>query len=162
MTRFGFINDYERKSMEDANHYKHMMEAHRIYKILARLNVEFDEVLGWIIGRTPLPPLNEVFAEVHHEENRTHVMLGNKTSIGKVKSLALITDPTANTATNFQQKSEYKPQVWCDYCSKLCHTRETCWKPHGKPTNWKYKSGDLNNRGNFTANEANMNLFTKD
>ena len=26
---------------------------------------------------------------------------------------------------------------WCDHCKKPWHTRETCWKLHGKPSNWK-------------------------
>ena len=58
------FNDYEWKSTNDANHYKQTVEAHRIYKFLARLDVEFDEVRGRIIGRLPLPKISEVFAEV--------------------------------------------------------------------------------------------------
>ncbi|XP_010269385.1 PREDICTED: uncharacterized protein LOC104606050 [Nelumbo nucifera] len=42
------------------------------------LNVEFDEVRGGIIGRNPLPPIGEVFAEVRREESRRQVMLGKK------------------------------------------------------------------------------------
>lgn len=56
-----------------------MMEAYRIHKFLVGLNMEFDEVQGWIIGRTPLPSLSEVFAEVCHEEILRHVILWNKT-----------------------------------------------------------------------------------
>lgn len=63
------FNDYEWKSTEDANHYKWTVEAHRIYKFLAGLNVEFDEVRGRIIGRTPLPSVGEVFPDVRREES---------------------------------------------------------------------------------------------
>ncbi|KAL6324756.1 hypothetical protein AAG906_018283 [Vitis piasezkii] len=28
---------------------------------------------------------------------------------------------------------------WCDYCKKLGHYKETCWKLHGKPADWKPK-----------------------
>ena len=58
------FNDYKWKFTDDANHYKQTMEAHRIYKFLVGLNVEFDEVRGRIIGRLPLPKISEVFAEV--------------------------------------------------------------------------------------------------
>lgn len=58
------FNDYERKSIEKAKHNYWTMEAHCIYKFLAGLNVEFDEERGRIIGRTTLPPIGEVFAEV--------------------------------------------------------------------------------------------------
>ena len=29
---------------------------------------------------------------------------------------------------------------WCDHCKRPWHTRETCWKIHGKPSNWKKKT----------------------
>jgi hypothetical protein len=45
---------------------------------LAGLNIDFDEVKGQVIGRQPLPPLNEVFVEVRREESRRLVMLGKK------------------------------------------------------------------------------------
>ncbi|KAH9704751.1 hypothetical protein KPL70_011593 [Citrus sinensis] len=38
------------------------------------------------------------------------------------------------------------------------HTRETCWKIHGKPANWKGKAG----RANPTANEVETSPFTKE
>lgn len=41
-----------------------MVENDRIFKFLVGLNIEFDEVKGRIIGRAPLPSLEEVFAEV--------------------------------------------------------------------------------------------------
>lgn len=130
------FNDYEWKSTEDAKYYNRIVEASRIYKFLAGLNVEFDEVRGRIIGRKPLPPIGEVFAEVRREESRRHVMLGKKTTDGPAESSTLLSTKAAtNKTTKFQQKTEEKPQVWCDYCNKPRHTRETCWKIHGKPPN---------------------------
>ena len=58
------FNVYKWKSTNDANHYKQTVEAHRIYKFLAGLNVEFDEVRGRIIGKVPFPKISEIFAEV--------------------------------------------------------------------------------------------------
>ena len=49
------FNTYEWKSTEDGCHHKKTMEDNRIFKFLAGLNVEFDEVRGKIIGRQPLP-----------------------------------------------------------------------------------------------------------
>lgn len=28
-------------------------------------------------------------------------------------------------------------RLWCDHCKKTGHFRETCWKIHGKPADWK-------------------------
>nr|XP_048333695.1 uncharacterized protein LOC125423471 [Ziziphus jujuba var. spinosa] len=104
------FNDYGWKSTEDAIHNKKTMEAHRIYKFLARLNVEFDEVRGRIIGRSPLPPINEVFVEVQREESHRNVMLGKNTTNGAVESTTLITSEfVANKAVKYPKKAEEKP-----------------------------------------------------
>ena len=67
------FNTYEWKSAKDVCHHKKTMEDNRIFKFLAGLNVEFDEVKGRIIGRQPLPSIGEVFLEVRRKENRRNV-----------------------------------------------------------------------------------------
>lgn len=74
------FNDYEWKSAEDYKHYKMMVDVSRVYKFLAGLNSEFDQVCGRIPGRNSIPPIGEVFAEVSHEESLRQVMLGKKYS----------------------------------------------------------------------------------
>lgn len=140
------------------------MEAHRIYKFLAGLNVEFDEIRGQIISRSPLPQISEVFTEVRREESRRHVILRKQTVSRPIESYVLVVaETTANKVANFQRKTEEKPQVWCDYCNKPRHTRETCWKIHGKPAIWKSsKPFDRNNRAFLTANEAGTSHFSKE
>ncbi|PNX73051.1 hypothetical protein L195_g028949, partial [Trifolium pratense] len=69
------------KSTEDCQHYKKMVDVSRVFKFLAGLNIEFDEVRGRILGRNPIPPIGEVFAEVRREESRRQVMLGKKAVI---------------------------------------------------------------------------------
>lgn len=54
------------------------VEDNYIFKFLTRLNIEFDEVRGRIIGRQPLPLIGEVFSEVRIEESRKNVLLGEK------------------------------------------------------------------------------------
>ena len=98
------FNDYEWKSTDDANHYKQIVEAHRIYKFLVGLNVEFDEIKKRIIGRVPLPKIGEVFTEVCREESRRHVMLGNKSNSGTIESFALsVAEGSANKTSSFQR-----------------------------------------------------------
>ncbi|KAL5804087.1 hypothetical protein ACOSQ3_030887 [Xanthoceras sorbifolium] len=148
------------KSIEDANYNKKTVEAHRIYKFLAGLNVEFDEVRGRIIGRSPLPPIGEVFAEVRREESRRSVMLGKSGSSGTVETSALLVSETAaNKAEHHYKKSDEKPRAWCDFCNRPRHTRETCWKLHGKPANWK---SSRPSRAVASANEAEISPFSKE
>ena len=47
----------------------------RIFKILAGLNPEFDQIRSKILGMEPLPSLREVLAYVQNEESRRSVML---------------------------------------------------------------------------------------
>ena len=120
------FNTYEWKSVDDCNHHKKIVEDSRIYKFLASLNIEFDEVRGRVIGRPPLPTIGEVFAEVRREESRRSVMLKKKGTSESVEISALISDAVAYKAANYQRRSDDKPRVWCDFCNKPRHTRETC------------------------------------
>ena len=65
------------------------MENTRIFKFLAGLNDEFDEVRGRIVVRQPLPPLGEVFSEVRREDCRRNVMMKKKEGDGTVETVAL-------------------------------------------------------------------------
>nr|CAN67620.1 hypothetical protein VITISV_004593 [Vitis vinifera] len=132
-------NDYEWKSPENCNQHKKTMEDNRIYKFLVGLNVEFDEVQGRIIGRSPLPSISNVFSEVRREENIA-----------------------ANKASNYQHRMDEKPRVWCDHYNQPRHTQETCWKIHGKPANWKNKKLEgRTSRVTPSANEADHGTFNK-
>ena len=42
----------------------------------------------------------------------------------------------ANFGRNEGKKTSEKDSLWCSYCKKNKHTRETCWKLHGKPLNF--------------------------
>ena len=159
------FNSYEWKSTEDFQHHKKTVEDSRIFKFLAGLNVEFDEVRGRIIGRQPLPSIGEVFSEVRREESRRNVMLGKKGPGIAVEGSALEVASSFKTSTyprRTGEKFSEKSQVWCDYCNKPRHTRDTCWKLHGKPPNWKNKGGEKSGRGVPTANEADAGPFTKE
>eukprot|EP00261_Vitis_vinifera_P031452 XP_019072695.1 PREDICTED: uncharacterized protein LOC109121825 isoform X2 [Vitis vinifera] len=138
------------------------MEDNRIFKFLAGLNVEFDEVRGRIIGRQSLPSIGEVFSEDRREESRRNVMLGKKGPGVAIEGSALVTTGGGyNKVVAFQRKSDERPQVWCDFCNKPRHTRENCWKIHGKPANWKGKTSDKPGRAIIpTANEAETSPFT--
>ena len=106
------FNDYEWKSTDDANHYKQTMEAYRIYKFLAGLNVEFDEVRRRIIDRVSLPKISKVFAEVRRKESCRHIMLGKESNSGIVESSVLsVAKDSANKTSSFQPGPGERPQV---------------------------------------------------
>ena len=100
------FNICEWKSPEDAQHHKKIVKDGRIFKFLAGLNVEFDEVSGRIIGRQPLPSIGDVFSEVRREESWRNVMLGKK-GTGVAEGSALVS-MTGSKASILQRKSDEK------------------------------------------------------
>ena len=74
-------------------------------------------------------------------------MLGKKGSGVAIEGSTLVTTGGSyNKAAVFQRKSDERPRVWCDFCNKPHYTRENYWKIHGKPANWKGKTGDKSGR----------------
>ncbi|KAK3026255.1 hypothetical protein RJ639_041631 [Escallonia herrerae] len=58
--------------------FKRHLEKERLYEFLTGLNRELDEVRGRILGRRPLPSIDEAFAEVCREASNRRVMLGGR------------------------------------------------------------------------------------
>uniref|UniRef100_A0A2N9F651 Retrotransposon Copia-like N-terminal domain-containing protein n=1 Tax=Fagus sylvatica TaxID=28930 RepID=A0A2N9F651_FAGSY len=83
------FNTYEWKSVEDSCHHKKIVEDNRIFKFLAGLNIEFDEV--------------------RREESRRNVMLGKKGPGVAVESSALVAaDANSSKAITYQRRTDDK------------------------------------------------------
>ncbi|GAV70451.1 UBN2_3 domain-containing protein [Cephalotus follicularis] len=125
--------------------YRKIMEKERIVKFLVGFNKNLDVVRGRIFDTKPLPPLREAFSEVRREESRKKVMMGGQGAPTIPESSALMSRRTI--FTNDKQRNG-KP--WCDHCRKPGHTKETCWKLHGKPADWKPKNERDHDSQGFT------------
>jgi len=112
--------DYSTDSLK----YSKMLEQERIFDFLQGLNADLDEVRGWLLGAKPLPSLREVFVEVRSEESRKRVMLQN-----------MVDSNTTSALTTTKREESSREKQWCDHCNRPYHTRDTCWKLHGKPAN---------------------------
>ncbi|RVW18846.1 Retrovirus-related Pol polyprotein from transposon RE1 [Vitis vinifera] len=120
----------------DSVRHKKKEENDRVYVFLAGLNHNLDEVRGRILGRKPLPSIREVFSEVRREEARRKVMLTDPEpkSNPEIESSVLVSKGS-------DSDGDRRKKPWCDHCKKPWHTKETCWKIHGKPQNFKKKNG---------------------
>ncbi|KAL4378943.1 hypothetical protein GQ457_02G009710 [Hibiscus cannabinus] len=131
MTRFWQqIDLYESSdwtNAADAALYKKKVDQKRIFQFLNGLHKGLDDVKGRILSTKPLPSVREVFSEVRREESRRCIMLPDP--INTDGSALLTHTSSANT-----QRGN-KP--WCDHCKRVGHVRDTCWKLHGKPADWK-------------------------
>ncbi|PON86229.1 LOW QUALITY PROTEIN: hypothetical protein TorRG33x02_179480 [Trema orientale] len=119
-----------------------MKENERVFDFLHGMYKELDEVRGHVLGFKPFPGIREAFAKVRREEARKRVMLGGS-------KISILEDPSQNffvlTKRNFspnngdQHGNRKNDRPWCDHCQRPGHTRDTCWRIHGKPANWKPK-----------------------
>ena len=62
-------------------------------------------------------------------------MLGGFTPKSNPKASALV---SRNSSSDSYDERKKKP--WRDHCKKPWHTKDTCWKIHGKPPNIKKRS----------------------
>ncbi|TXG72831.1 hypothetical protein EZV62_001410 [Acer yangbiense] len=161
----------EMKCSEDAALLKKFVEKERIFEFLAGLNVVFHQVRVQILGKDDLPSLNETISMVHAEEGRRGVMM-NETPA--VESSALLLIGNMKKATTEKQshgdnghadlsKTATNESIWCTYCKRPWHTKDRCWKLHGRPQisnrGWGVK-GEQQQKGghaNFTSSNQQGN-----
>ena len=136
--------DAEWKDPEDHVMYKTLVEKDRVFKFLSGLPTEFDQERSRILGLQPIQSLREVFNAIKREESRINFMMGGpKTAQAEVSALVTEKQPPSNSdvasAHVSMQKSvsrkDDKDRLWCDHCQRSRHTRNTCWKLNGRPSN---------------------------
>ena len=124
--------------------YKTLVEKDRVFKFLSGLRTEFDQERSRILGLQPIQSLREVFNAIKREESRINFMMGGpKTAQAEVSALVTEKQPPSNSdvasAHVSMQKSvsrkDDKDRLWCDHCQRSRHTRNTCWKLNGRPSN---------------------------
>ncbi|RVW60823.1 Retrovirus-related Pol polyprotein from transposon TNT 1-94 [Vitis vinifera] len=130
--------------------YKKIVEGKRVFKFFLGLNKNLDEIRGRIMGVKPLPSLREAFSEVCREESWKNLMMGSHQQLNMAESSALKTQ-----FAPFDNRQKIKGgRPWCDHCRKPGHSRETCWKIHGKPVDWKPRQPpEKEGRGNHVATD---------
>lgn len=79
-------------------------------------------------GRCPV--LNEVIALIRAEESRRGIMLEPVTPEG---SAMVAQENTNRNKTKETSKGDPRDNLWCTYYKKSRHTKDRCWKLHGKP-----------------------------
>ncbi|KAK2967234.1 hypothetical protein RJ640_002061 [Escallonia rubra] len=123
---------------------------------------ELDEVRGRVLGRRPLPSIDEAFAEVRREASRRRVMLGGKKEVVtsgempmETMALAIKNNPSIDKSSGDQRNNQRGGRLWCSHCNKPGHIRDTCWDIHGKPSNWKSRGSNKGKGFQATVEEKN-------
>ena len=133
--------------------YSDLDDSAQVFEIRSSLRDQ-KQVRGRLLGTKPLPGIREVFAEVRKEESRKRVMLGTTkpSSINNQLSALAARQQESSDAQGPVRVGGSKNRTWCDHCQRPYHTKDTCWKLHGKPADWKPR----NQRDN-RALQANSN-----
>ena len=87
----------EWECMSDSVRFKKKMENEKVFKFLAGMNRELDDVRGRVLNRQPLPSIREVFSEVRREERRRKVMLREHLTSGPEASTLVTRGPHARS-----------------------------------------------------------------
>ncbi|RVW63213.1 Copia protein [Vitis vinifera] len=96
------------------------------------------------------------FSEVRREESRKKVMMGSKEQPTPTLDASALAARSFNSSGGDRQKWD---RPWCDYCKKLGHYKEACWKLHGKPADWKPKPRfDRDGRAHVAANSESTSV----
>ncbi|KAK3024584.1 hypothetical protein RJ639_044326 [Escallonia herrerae] len=138
--------------------FKRHLEKERLYEFLTGLNRELDEVRGRILGRRPLPSIDEAFAEVRREASRRCVMLGGRKEAVtsgemRMETVALATKNTSSIdkSSGDHRNNQRGGRPWCSHCNKPGHARDI----HGKPSNWKSRGSNKGKGFQATIEEKN-------
>ena len=110
------------------------VEREQIFEFLAHLNIEFDQVRVQVLGKEVLSSINEVFSITPMDEGWQGVMIDSQPAKG---SALATTKPWDNNFKGLRQGgsndsgrsdfSKNKDNIWCTYCKKSQHIKETCW-----------------------------------
>jgi len=117
---------------------------------LMGLNDTYAAVRGQILLMDPIPSLTKVFSHLVQDEKQKKINAGKKL---QVDSAALT---TKNNPTKRSTKGKSgRPQ--CTHCGNLGHVVDKCYKLHGYPPSYKFKS-----KGQQASSFANNAVVVED
>ncbi|XP_052199562.1 uncharacterized protein LOC127806368 [Diospyros lotus] len=116
---------------------------------LHRIRPKLESVKTRILVSASLPPLMEVFARLLRASSIT---IDHCTFVSGDHSTL------ATTQTDHGQCGGGCPQPQCSYCNRLGHTRETCYRLHGRPPQAANTAnmvvGDSEGQASITPNDS--------
>ena len=130
-----YYQDIKMKCSEDTTTITAIFERDRVVEFLASLNADFDQIRVQVLEKDKIPSSNKVFAIVRSEEYRRIAMLneisleGSTMATNKKDASRFRSQQGGNV---FNPKAQNKDGLWYSFCKKPRHTRETCFRLHGK------------------------------
>ncbi|KAA8536734.1 hypothetical protein F0562_029212 [Nyssa sinensis] len=129
-----------------------------IMSFLMGLDDSFSQVSGQLLLMDSMPPINRVFSLIVQEEQqrRTNLSSDSSNSTGTM-AFVVKTDVAKSGGSGSQNsqnsnssasKNQKRDRPYCTHCKILGHTVDRCYKIHGYPPGYKFRS---NNNSNAAA-----------
>ena len=108
-----------------------------VIQFLMGLNRSYSQTRGQILLMDPLPSISKVFSLVVQEERQWSINPG----VSNFDSMpAHNFSPTAAASSVNLNSNSKKDRPLCSHCNILGHTIDKCYKLHGYPPGYKFKS----------------------
>ena len=104
---------------------------------LMGLNETYAAVRGQILLMEPMPSLSKVFSLLLQDEKQRKVGARKKVLVDALAALATFGSKSGNTK-NFTKSKNGRPQ--CTHCGAMGHVVDRCYKLHGYPPGYKFKT----------------------
>ncbi|XP_070013318.1 uncharacterized protein [Nicotiana sylvestris] len=120
------------KSKSYLEHFKYQS----LLQFLMGLNETYAQPRSQILMMSPVPSVNKAYSMVVSEESQRNLKKSTQ-ALDMGDNTALFTNKGGMTTGN-----TYKPKrnnLFCDYCNYTGHIRETCYKIHGYPNDFKMR-----------------------
>ncbi|KAK0581786.1 hypothetical protein LWI29_017973 [Acer saccharum] len=149
----------------------HQMEY--IMSFLMGLDDSFSQVRGQLLLMDPMPPINRVFSLIVQEEQqrKTNPSIDSSSSTGMM-AFVVKTDVTKSGESSYRNsqnfnssafKNQKRDRPYCTHCKILGHTVDRCYKIHGYPLGYKFRSNNKSNAAVHQVSTSNSsdqsNLF---
>ncbi|XP_058227159.1 uncharacterized protein LOC131335697 [Rhododendron vialii] len=145
---FDYYQGFQAVCAVDAAAWLKRLEKERVYDFLAGLDIEYDTIRVQVLGRIPFSSLGEAYAIVQQEESRRGAMLDTPTP----ERSALVAIPQGGLVPQSGKSQSGassgpidRESLRCDHCHNTGHTRDFCWKLHGRPS--RGRGGGRGGRG---------------
>ncbi|XP_058209191.1 uncharacterized protein LOC131322072 [Rhododendron vialii] len=168
---FDYYQGFQAVCDVDAANWLKRMEKERVYDFLAGLDLELDPIRVQVLSRVPFPSLGEAYSIVQQEESRRGAMLHPPIS----DRSALVATPQVHfgsdsgpilqggkSQSGIRNGPPDRASLQCDYCHNTGHTRDFCWKLHGKPSRGRgggcgnYGRGPMRSRAQAHVSESTV------
>ncbi|XP_016436935.2 uncharacterized protein LOC107763039 [Nicotiana tabacum] len=118
------------------------------------LNETYSQSRNQIMMMSLTPTINKAYSMIIAEESRGPMTNFAQTSAVNEEIAIFCGKGTPQVSTSYKTN---KNNLFCDYCNYKGHTRDTCYKLHGYPSNFKPKrKTKLNNVSQYTRAQTSI------